>query len=468
MKPKKVTAKVKDNNAPLILYYNDEIIDKIKIDPIYKLQENNIKNINMQQHIDKHQNNIWCPPVNIAYKNISEIDSWFSIYESDTQNTKFVDCKYDIPKNDKVTYKAKKVTLHLTKQQKLIINSWLNAYLDMYNIAIKYIRNNIKLDRSVTNKYNLRKVLDLEKTKILNKFNDIQTKKSKNTKITVHDLDYAIFLACSNYESALTNLQNGNIKQFRIRYWKRNKPIKVMDLEKSDFKNGTIRGKVLGKVKSTYDGKNFNFNTIDCNCKLKRENGEYYLFVPETIDVEDIKDKKSKQISIDLGIRKFATCITENKIVKIGEESGDKIKKYLLRKDKILGNKNIDEKIKNLVTEMHWKTANYLTKNYETVLIGDLSAKRIVSKSGNLTKMTKRIAMHMGFYEFRRKLKYKCDKTNTKYGVIDEWMTSKMCSKCGNIDYNLGSNKIYECVECKIKMDRDINGARNIHIKARK
>ena len=53
-----------------------------------------------------------------------------------------------------------------------------------------------------------------------------------------------------------------------------------------------------------------------------------------------------------------------------------------------------------------------------------------------------------------------------KYGKIKEWMTSKMCSNCGEIDEKLGSKEIYECKKCKIKLDRDINGARNIHIKA--
>ena len=41
-----------------------------------------------------------------------------------------------------------------------------------------------------------------------------------------------------------------------------------------------------------------------------------------------------------------------------------------------------------------------------------------------------------------------------------------MCSVCRNIHENLRGNKIYDCEKCKTKMDRDINGARNIHLKA--
>ena len=55
-----------------------------------------------------------------------------------------------------------------------------------------------------------------------------------------------------------------------------------------------------------------------------------------------------------------------------------------------------------------------------------------------------------------------------EFGIINEWMTSKMCSRCGEINEKLKGNKIYKCERCGLIIDRDINGARNIHIKARK
>ena len=155
-----------------------------------------------------------------------------------------------------------------------------------------------------------------------------------------------------------------------------------------------------------------------------------------------------------------------------------KIENYLKRKDKIIENENITTKIKKknekminkkircLINELHWKTINYLTKNNETILIGNMSSKSIVKKTGNLNRMAKRIALNLRFCEFHKRLKYKCDLKNAKYGKIDEWMTSKMCSMCGNVKDNLGGNEMYECEKCGIKMERDVNGSRNIHIKA--
>jgi len=248
-------------------------------------------------------------------------------------------------------------------------------------------------------------------------------------------------------------------------------------MEKQNFTNNSIRKDILDKVEGVYNGKKFNFNLINADCRLQKNNGKYYLFVPELLVIEKHKSK-NKQITIDPGVRKFGTCITENKVIKIGENCGDKIEKYLLRKDNIMSNKYISEKIKekneklinrkvkNLINELHWKTIDYVTKNYETILIGNMSSKDIVSNNKNLNKMTKRILLHLNFHTFRQRLKFKCDIKNKNYGNINEMFTSKMCSLCGNIDENLKSSKIYNCKKCKTIMDRDVNGARNIHIKS--
>ena len=80
--------------------------------------------------------------------------------------------------------------------------------------------------------------------------------------------------------------------------------------------------------------------------------------------------------------------------------------------------------------------------------------------------MSKRIINVYNLYKFRERLEYKCDMTSTKYNCVDERYTSKMCSNCGNLHENLKGNKIYECINCKIKIDRDINGARCILLKS--
>jgi putative transposase len=436
-----------------------------------------IKNINdihrtlqinkMSKNVLTYNNDIWCPTNDLTTKHFY-LNSWFNIKEFKSPNiVHFKNNNLTTNKPEQINFSSKCIILKLTPKQKIIINEWLNTYLKMYNIALKYIKNNIKTDKNVLNFIYLRNKLKIKKQELL-----------KNSSIKVHDVDYAIKLVCQNYKSALSNYKAGNIKHFRVRYWKTYKNIKIMDLEKVNFSKKGIRCQILGEVKGYYNGQPYNFGGITKDCKLQKVNNEYYLYVPTKIKKEGLTKKENKVITIDPGIRRFGTGITENKIIKIGEGCGKEIERYLKRKDKIMENELIDKKvkkkneqminkkIKNLVNELHWQTINYLTKKCETILIGDMSSKSIVSKTRKLNKMTKRIALSLKFYEFRERLKYKCSIKGIKYGDVNEWMTSKMCSKCGNIKENLGGNEIYRCNKCGICMERDINGARNIYIKA--
>ena len=55
-------------------------------------------------------------------------------------------------------YKCKKIILKLNNNQKKIVDKWLDAYQDMYNISLKYIKNNINV-KNILNFENLRSKL---------------------------------------------------------------------------------------------------------------------------------------------------------------------------------------------------------------------------------------------------------------------------------------------------------------------
>ena len=59
------------------------------------------------------------------------------------------------------------------------------------------------------------------------------------------------------YQSTLTNIKHCNIKKFRMRYWKKKKKIKIMDLEKQNFTKDDIHTNILGKIIGKYLGNNY-------------------------------------------------------------------------------------------------------------------------------------------------------------------------------------------------------------------
>ena len=49
---------------------------------------------------------------------------------------------------------------------------------------------------------------------------------------------------------------------------------------------------------------------------------------------------------------------------------------------------------------------------------------------------------------------------------VSEAYTSKTCSHCGYIKRNLGGNKVFRCDGCGLRINRDLNGAQGIFLRA--
>lgn len=377
--------------------------------------------------------------------------------------------------------KCIQLEMYPTQKQQTIMHRWFTAYLKMYNATIYYIKHN------GINTLNYKKL----RTDYLKNIRDTIKNESQiihvkeNTKIKCHILDCAIKLACANYKSAITNYKRGNIRQFRIRYWRCNKDTHILEIEKSFFKNSGLCTDIFGDINCTYNGTKFDLRHIEdtyktgCTIQYKTKINKYYLLVPDKVEPKYNENIKREGIVLDPGIRKFLTGLSEDEIVKFGEGLSNKIKKYLELIDSINSNDKIPLKIKrininrynrkisDIVNEMHWKIIKYLTDNYKTILIGDMSVKGITDNNKSvLNKMTKRIGYRLKFYQFRQRLEYKCLLNKINYQVIDEKFTSKMCSHCGNCKDNLGGSEIYNCDNCKNVMDRDVNGCRGIYIKS--
>ncbi len=445
-----------------------------------------IKHNEFKQKIIKNKNKIWNPEFNPEYFSI-DTNSCFdiNIHPSDYSNV----CNFkDIKVADKDIKKCFKVRLYPSHNQKLILDDWFNAYIDMYNATQSFVKKRFFNDKNTILDYKKLRTSYLKdvRDKIIHNsqspfYVTEKGKVEKDTKVKTHMIDSAIRLLCANYKSAISNK-----KRFKMNYWKKNKSIKIIDIEPNYFRQNTICDKVFGKIKyeEVYvNGKKFKLDDIreihKCECKLQyyKETGEYILFVPRVVTPKE-KSGKQKVVSLDPGIRTFMTGISDNAVLQIGNNISNVIKEKLKILDKIKNNekisskikkkneKNINKKISNLVDEMHWKTIRYLTENHSNILVGDLSVTGITSrKTSKLNKMTKRIAYKLKFFTFRQRLEFKCKENKVGYKMVDEWCTSKTCSMCGTINHDLGASKKFKCDKCKTTQDRDVNASRCIFIK---
>lgn len=441
---------------------------KRKKKKLNKLNKNN--KLGILQTIIKNNKNCFKNNNKILSKNVIDTNSWFNINETIYDQSSNINRSQLLHQQINETDTCcKKIRIYLNKTQRYIIKSWMDSYITMYNETLKLFKHTRFCNKKISLNFK-----NVRTNYMLNIKNNIAQK----TKINKHILDGAIQDACSAYKSALTNLRNGNIKHFRLRYLKYTKKTKIIKIESGLFskKLSTFCRTMLGDNIKTEN--NYNLSLIDRDCKLHydRMTGRMILLVPQSC--KKTTNKRTSYISLDPGIRQFMTGITENKEVFINDKLQETLKRYLEKIDLIKTTnlsikkikkteRKLNRKITNKINDMHWKIIKYLTENYKTILIGNLSTKNI-GFGRNLNKMTKRIGLRMKLYEFKQRLKYKCSISKTNYGEIDEAYTSKTCSSCGWYNKDLGSNKQYNCNICKIRIDRDINGARNILLKGLK
>jgi len=68
-----------------------------------------------------------------------------------------------------------------------------------------------------------------------------------------------------------------------------------------------------------------------------------------------------------------------------------------------------------------------------------------------------------GFDEFRRQLEYKCEWYGSKLTLIDPWYSSsQICSNCGHQQTMPLDKRQYDCPNCHVSIDRDLNAAINV------
>ena len=189
---------------------------------------------------------------------------------------------------------------------------------------------------------------------------------------------------------------------------------------------------------------------------------------------------QSNIVAIDPGIRTFCTSYcSKGNIAEICNENQylykyhKQIINYKENKAKTVfnkflntkKNKNIDKKIlkiykcmRNKVDDLHWKSINILSQLGKTILYPSFHVKQMLMQE-NFPDNIKRVMSSLSFYKFKNRLKNKLEK---RVIIVSEKLSSKTCYNCGNINKELGSNKVYECKDCKVCIPRDWNGSVNI------
>ncbi len=177
-------------------------------------------------------------------------------------------------------------------------------------------------------------------------------------------------------------------------------------------------------------------------------------------------------IGVDLGVSALATlstgeCIVGPKPHKAALTRIKRLSKSLSRKK--LGSAN-RAKAKKKLSSLYVRTRHVredalhkltteLTKKHSVIVIEDLNVRGMV-KNRHLS----RSISDMGFYEFKRQLKYKAERQGGRVILANRWFpSSKLCSNCNHLKADLSlSERQWTCPSCGITHDRDVNAAINL------
>ena len=239
---------------------------------------------------------------------------------------------------------------------------------------------------------------------------------------------------------------------------------------------GWVRLKEKGYIPTTKGGWKIKSGTVSVKA------GRYYVSVLVEIPAGKIANNSNHGIGIDLGLKNFAICSDGKTFRNINKSAGlKKLKKQLRREQRCLSRKyknlkkgestqkniqkqklkvqRLHHRIDNIRTDYINKTIAEIVKTKPSyITIEDLNVSGMM-KNRHLSKAV----ASQKFYEFRTKLKVKCDDNSIELRVVNRFYpSSKMCHCCGCIKKDLRlSDRIYRCT-CGYVEDRDFNAALNL------
>ena len=223
-------------------------------------------------------------------------------------------------------------------------------------------------------------------------------------------------------------------------------------------------------------------------------NGRWFLNCKKLIPItkNDIQVDSNRIVSIDQGIRKFATSYSPKEVNFYGEnfvnakiiplfkqlEVLTSQKQLILNKlkenkqwinDRLIYFKNKIYKIRNrisdLINDLHKKICFDLVTNYDYIILPKYETSNMVLKGKRkLSKIFANAMNCLSSFKFKTLLKHHCLKYGKQLLDSTEEYTSKTRSWNGIIDDKLSGKKIIK--DDNISVDRDINGARGIFLLA--
>lgn len=397
-----------------------------------------------------------------------------------------------------------------TKEQKKILEKWFGDKRKTYNLMVEE-----RLEEQLKTEVEIKDKNELEATYKKKHVTDAEEYLKQTPKDIRSNAIEEYFTGVANAFNRY--LQKVETQEWKKKNWEKFKPREIkkprmkfqrkreqqciaLPSRNSDFQTGeNIRAKRLERSIKVYPGtleepialhrrvwKNKTLNRLlekglQYDYKLlKTKTGKYYFCLPYSATIEP--NNSTMQAACDGGVRNFQTVYSPqgeleqyghnvNQIVK-GYQTAIATIRYNYFNGPLKGNERLrksrfrlQEKLKNMVTDLHYKTANSICKKYNTVILPHYGVASMI-RSNKIGPNTKRETLALSHGAFRSRMISKAEVQSCKLLIPqNEFATTMTCGVCFEENRNVGDSPVFNCGNCGLKAGRDVNAPRNIFIR---
>ena len=375
-------------------------------------------------------------------------------------------------------YKALKIEIKLTEEQKIQVNKTIGVERFIYNEYIKYNQEQYKLNNKFTSAYDFSKYINnvyLPNNPDKKWIKDVSSKSVKQAMIYGEKAFKNFFKGLRNFPK----FKKKNKNEIGAYFVKTNK--KDFEFYRHKIKIPTL--KFVRLKEYGYIPKNAN---IKSGTITKTADRYFLSLIIEAKDTIKETNTSLKGIGIDLGIKDTAICsngmvfqnINKTKKVKKLKKKIKRTQRKMARgveysksnKIKLIDLKNFNKK--KLKLQRLFYRLDCIRNDYNNKIVNEITRtklKYITIEDLKVSNMMKnkhlsKAIQEQNFYVIRTKLINKCKERNIELRIVDTFYpSSKTCSCCGIIKKDLKlKDRIYKCINCGLEIDRDYNASINL------
>ena len=375
-------------------------------------------------------------------------------------------------------YKAIKIEIKLTEEQKIQVNKTIGVERFIYNEYIKYNQEQYKSNNKFVSAFDFSKYINnvyLPNNPDKKWIKEVSSKSVKQAMIYGEKAFKKFFKGLSSFpvfkkkgknELGAYFVKNGK-KDFEFYRHKIKIPtLKFVRVKEYGYipKNAIIKSGTITKIADRY----------------------FLSLVMEVDDIVKTENKNIKGLGVDLGIKDTAICSNGMVFKNINKtKKVKKLKKKLKREQRKMSRsveyskskkiklkecKNFNKK--KLKVQKLFYRLNCIRDDYNNKIVDEITrakVKYITIENLKVSNMMKnkhlsKAIQEQNFYAIRTKLINKCKERNIELRLVDTFYpSSKTCSCCGEIKKDLKLNdRIYKCCNCGLEIDRDYNASINL------